>query len=58
MHTEEHTMNDKRNTLQDRLDVLSEQIRGFQLNGERVPPELLQEEAKILSKLNKLLKSV
>lgn len=51
-------MNDKGNTLQDRLDVLSEQIRGLQLNGERVPPELLQEKAKILSELNKLLKSV
>lgn len=58
MHTEGHTMNDKRNTLQDRLDVLSEQIRGLQLNGEHVPPELLQEKAKILSELNKLLKSV
>ena len=30
-------MNDKRNTLQDHLDMLSEQIRGLQLNGERVP---------------------
>ena len=58
MHTEGHTMNDKRNTLQDRLDMLSEQIRGLQLNNERVPPELLQEKAKILSELNKLLKSV
>ena len=51
-------MNDKGNTLQDRLDVLSKQIRGLQLNGGRVPPELLQEKAKILSELNKLLKSV
>lgn len=58
MHTEGHTMNDKGNTLQDRLDVLSKQIRGLQLNGGRVPPELLQEKAKILSELNKLLKSV
>ena len=58
MHTEGHTMNDKGNTLQDRLDVLSEQIRRLQLNGGRVPSELLQEEAKILSELNKLLKSV
>lgn len=30
-------MSDKGNTLQDRLDVLSEQIRGLQFKGERVP---------------------